>query len=145
MSLQPVAGRAGRGSASATSSDGRAPRPGAALGLPRIRRLRKRTEFQAVYHGGVRLGCRLFTLFALATRSVLPGRVGLTVTRKIGNAVTRNRCKRLLREAMRRHWSLLPAGVDLVLHARHGLEAASAGEVERQLVRMLQRAARRLR
>ena len=70
--------------------------------------------------------------------------MGLTVTRKIGNAVTRNRCKRLLREAMRRHWSLVPAGVDIVLHARHGLGAARAGEVEHQLVRMLQRAARRV-
>ncbi len=113
-------------------------------GFPRARRLRKRRQFQTVYHRGVRFGCRLFTLFALATDSGRPGRVGLTCTRKVGNAVVRNRCKRLLREAMRKQWRLLPGGADVVLHARQGLDAAHGGDVEIQLVRLLSRAARRI-
>lgn len=58
--------------------------------------------------------------------------------------MVRNRCKRLLREAMRKHWGLLPRGADVVLHARKGLDAAHGRDVEIQLVRLLSRAARRI-
>lgn len=84
-------------------------------------------------------------MFALATAERRSARVGLTVTRKIGNAVTRNRCKRVLREAVRKHWDLIPDGADVVLHARHGLETADARDVEYEIARMLPRATRRLR
>ena len=145
MSSRPVAPRGASASALVTSKPRQAPARGSPFGIPRERRIRKRADFQAVYHGGVRLGCKLFTVFALATGSGGTSRMGLTVTRKIGNAVTRNRCKRLLREGVRKHWDLLPSGVDLVLHARHGLEAAQAGDVEREIDRMLRKAGRRLK
>jgi ribonuclease P protein component len=45
-------------------------------------------------------------------------RLGLTVSRKVGNAVQRNRWKRVLREAFRRHKSELPQGLDLVATPR---------------------------
>lgn len=115
-----------------------------ALGFPQERRIRKRADFRAVYDGGVRVGTRLFSVFVRITGSGQPGRIGLTVTRRLGNAVTRNRCKRLLREAVRRHWSLVPDGVDMVLHARPGLAGAQSGEVENAIVRMLPKAVRRL-
>lgn len=70
--------------------------------------------------------------------------MGLTVTRKIGNAAIRNRCKRLLREAVRKNWKLLPDGTDMVLHARRGLVDAQAGDVEEELARTLPRVVRRL-
>ncbi len=134
-SWQRDAPRAASASASATSS--------ADSGFPAARRLRRRSEFQAVYHKGVRLGGRHFNVFALRTRTGASSRVGLTVTRKIGPAVTRNRCKRLLREAVRRHWSEFPEGLDVVLHAKPALGGARADEVEREVVRLLPRIARR--
>jgi RNase P protein component len=51
----------------------------------------------------------------------------------------------LLREAVRRHWHVLPAGIDVVLHARPRLATAQAREVENEIVRMLPKAARKLR
>jgi ribonuclease P protein component len=82
-------------------------------------RLRQRAEFLAVQSGGTKLHGR--HVLAIARRRVDPsegqGRLGLTVTKKVGNAVVRNRIKRLLREWLRLHgW--VPAGWDLVLVAK---------------------------
>ncbi len=57
-------------------------------------------------------------------------RFGVVVTRKVGNAVVRNRIKRLCREAFRRWDNLVPSGVDLVVIARNGADGlALAGVV----------------
>jgi ribonuclease P protein component len=81
-------------------------------------RLRQRAEFLAVQSGGTKLHGR--HVLAIAKRHVEPaqrGRLGLTVTKKVGNAVVRNRIRRLLREWMRLHgW--VPPGWDLVLVAK---------------------------
>lgn len=136
--------RAENASPSATSDAGRGAFRGKPFGLPRERRIRRRADFRAVYDRGVRQGSKFFTVFLLATDAGHPARLGLTVTRKIGNAVIRNRCKRLLREAVRKHWKLLPDGIDMVLHARRGLVGAQAGDVEEELARTLPRVVRRL-
>ena len=79
-------------------------------------RLRRRAEFIAVQTGGKKLHGR--HVLALAKQQDLPvGRLGITVTKKVGNAVVRNRIKRLLREWLRLHgW--VPAGWDVVLVAK---------------------------
>lgn len=144
MCLQPAGPKAGSVSASATSRPRSGPDSEISFGFPPERRVRKRSEFRAVYDGGARVGTKLFTVFVHATGSGLTGRVGLTVTRKVGNSVARNRCKRFFREAVRKHWDLFPDGVDVVLHARAGLAEARAEDVEYGIVRMLPKAVRRL-
>jgi len=59
------------------------------------------------------------------TRTVGVTRLGLVVSRRVGGAVVRNRVKRVVREWFRRHRSLLPKGVDLVVIARS--DAADLG------------------
>jgi ribonuclease P protein component len=84
-------------------------------------RLRKRREFLAVQETGKKFHGRHF-LVVIAPREPIghdagTGRIGITVTKKIGNAVTRNRIKRLVREYARRNdW--VPAGTDAVVIAR---------------------------
>jgi ribonuclease P protein component len=67
-------------------------------------------------------------------------RVGLTVGKVIGKAHERNRIKRRMREALRRHVDLLPAGFDLIFHPRRTVLTIEFSQLEREVVRILQQA-----
>ena len=81
-------------------------------------RLRERVDYLAVQAGGEKLhGRHVLGIARRRTDPQLAGRLGLTVTRKVGNAVVRNRIKRLVREWLRMHgW--VPRGWDVVLVAK---------------------------
>jgi ribonuclease P protein component len=81
-------------------------------------RLRRRADFVSVQSQGMKLhGRHILALARKRDEPLLLGRLGLTVTKKVGNAVVRNRIKRMLREWMRLHgW--VPAGWDMVLVAK---------------------------
>ena len=70
-------------------------------------------------------------------------RLGLSVSRKVGNAVVRNRWKRLIREAFRRQKHLLPSGVDLVVRPRRGA-VCRYEKIAPSLVRLARRLEKRL-
>jgi ribonuclease P protein component len=88
------------------------------FGILKEMRLRQRVDYVAVQSGGMKLHGRHVLALAQRRSGAGPhGRLGLTVTKKVGNAVVRNRIKRLLREWMRLHgW--VPAGWDMVLVAK---------------------------
>lgn len=69
-------------------------------------------------------------------------RIGLTVTRKTGGAVTRNRVKRRLREIYRTNRELFDEPFDLVVNARPSIKERSFDELERELLRTYRRLAR---
>jgi len=81
-------------------------------------RLRERGEYLAVQAAGDKLhGRHVLGIARKRAEPQLPGRLGLTVTKKVGNAVIRNRIKRLVREWLRLHgW--VPPGWDIVLVAK---------------------------
>ncbi len=88
--------------------------------LGKAARLRRRREFLAVQERGRRLYARELVVIALATGGER-ARIGITVSRKIANAVGRNRVKRWVREAFRAVAGGLPP-VDLVVVARSGAD-----------------------
>lgn len=81
-------------------------------------RLRRRADYVTVQSDGQKLhGRHVLTIARRRQTSELPGRLGITVTKKVGNAVVRNRIKRLVREWMRLHgW--VPTGWDVVVVAK---------------------------
>lgn len=81
-------------------------------------RLRRRREFLTVQSAGTKVNTRHFVaLIARAKAGVAHGRVGLTVSKRVGPAVVRNRVKRLMREWLRTHdW--VPGGYDVVIIAK---------------------------
>lgn len=92
--------------------------------LPKENRLRKPSEFRCVYEHGKRFEGRFVTVFLLPSETSFQ-RLGITASKKaIGNAVQRNRAKRLLRESFRLSKSELndlDGKYDWVLNARRSL------------------------
>jgi len=82
-------------------------------------RLKRRAEFVRTASAGRRVAVHGVVLQALARDDQLPVRVGFTVTKKVGNAVIRNRTRRRLKEAARLLLQQRPVvGYDLVMIGR---------------------------
>lgn len=85
--------------------------------FPKRCHLRKSSDFQRVRHAGKRYHTAHFIIVVLERSNSLT-RLGLTVSRKVGGAVQRNRVKRLIREFFRLHFSRLPQGIDISVIAK---------------------------
>lgn len=106
-------------------------------------RLTKSADYRRVLRRGVRLDGRLFNL-AAAPNQRPHHRLGLTVSRRVGGAVQRNRAKRLLRDAFRRHRRGATVYCDLVVLAKREILDSSQAEMDRELSRSLERLESRL-
>ena len=95
------------------------PRPTASRGRPKRGRLSRSADFDRVYRQGRSVANRWLVLYAFPNDDAAAGpRLGLSVSRKVGGAVDRNRVKRLLREAFRAEADRVPADRDIVVVAR---------------------------
>lgn len=84
----------------------------------RRQRLSRSAEFERVYRQGKSFGNRQLVLYAFPNANTHRPRLGLSVSRKVGGSVERNRVKRLLREAFDGLEESLPDGQDVVVVAR---------------------------
>ena len=109
--------------------------------FPKSARLLKSAEFRHVYdHGSYAADGVLVVNVAPSDHE--SARLGVVVSKKVGNAVVRQRWKRVLRDAFRTQKHLLPAGWDIVVRPRRG-STCDTPEVRRSIARLTQKACRK--
>jgi ribonuclease P protein component len=103
-------------------------------------RLRKHADFQRVYAEGRKRRSASMSWFMAPQSAAAAPRVGLTVGKVLGKAHERNRIKRRLRDVLRRHIDLLPAGCDLILHPHRSVLTTEFTKLDAEVVRILTQA-----
>lgn len=117
--------------------------------LPSEKRIKRRRDFLALQKGSGGVSTPHFMLLLGRSPAGTSGesRLGITASKAVGNAVARNRAKRLVREAFRLDPELLPAGLDLVVLVRAGAPGLSLAQVQAEWAKvrgLVQRRARAL-
>ncbi|WP_265442618.1 ribonuclease P protein component [Flexivirga meconopsidis] len=112
--------------------------------LPVEHRLRDSADFSAVLRSrrSGRAASKLLVVTVAATGSASP-RVGLVVSKTVGNAVVRNRTKRILRHLMATRLAMLPPGTDVVVRANPAAAGHSSADLGTELDRLLTQATKR--
>lgn len=108
-------------------------------GFPKHVRLRRRREFLSVQRRGDKVHLRDLLVMVHPSKPRSPSRMGVTVTKKVGKAVCRNRIKRLVREVWRRNQGTMPPGLDLVFVAKRSAAKVTYAQLSRQLHVLRQR------
>ena len=111
-------------------------------------RLRKHADYQRAYAASRKRQSSSMSWFLApqpqpayaGAQSPSGPRVGLTAGKVLGKAHERNRIKRRMKEALRRHVDLLPQGCDLILHPRRIVLSLEFAKLEAEIVRILHQA-----
>jgi ribonuclease P protein component len=112
--------------------------------FPLSRRLKSPIEFKRVYDRRRSVSDERLIVYACENGQPYP-RLGVSVSRKVGGAVVRNRYKRLFREAFRLSQHDLPAGIDFVLIPRPQPQPPKLEEVQASLKTLATQAAQKLK
>lgn len=99
-------------------------------------RLRKNIEFKRVYNKGKNYWNRNLTLY-VKKNGLEETRLGITITKKIGNAVVRNKIKRRVKEIYRLNKHRVKNGYDLIFIPKKNVVDLSYKELERSIIHIL--------
>ncbi len=101
--------------------------------------LKQNADFRRLYRRGKSIADPALVVYFAKNRAGIC-RIGITVSTKIGNAVERNRCKRIIRAAYRGLEAQLPAGYDFVFVARARTKRLKSTQVAAAMRAMLTKA-----
>ena len=102
----------------------------------RFQSLKNNRDFQRVYRQGRSRANRTFVMYLLENDRE-ENRVGISVSKKIGNSIVRHRVTRVIREVMRLHWGDVAVGYDIVVVARKPAIDSGYDKYERALLHLL--------
>ena len=97
--------------------------------------LKKNRDFQNVYKKGKSYANRYFVMYVLKNETEI-NRLGISVSKKVGNSVIRHHLTRLVRESYRLHEDMFNSGLDIVVIARSTAKDISYHEVESALLHL---------
>lgn len=97
--------------------------------------LKKNRQFQFVYKNGKSYANRCLVMY-VKENGLGINRIGISVSKKVGNSVVRHRVTRLIRESYRLHENMFNSGLDMVIIARPGAAAAGYKETESALLHL---------
>ena len=100
--------------------------------------LKKNNEFVRIYKSGRFFAGKYIIIYARKNRSGL-NRLGITVGKKIGKSVKRNRVKRLIRESYRFYEDFIPPGLDIIFVARNIEKEYGYAEIRREMKFLLKK------
>ncbi len=107
--------------------------------LPKKNRLKKNKQFNYIYkHGQTKHDSKLSMCYIKTKYK--PFKIGFTVSKKIGNSVTRSRVKRLLREVVRNELKNIDENYNYILIAREGIEKENIISIREKLIILLNKA-----
>jgi len=105
--------------------------------MERFVSLKKNSDFGRVYRQGRSCGNRLLVMYILPGDREHIGRIGISVSKKVGNSVVRHRIKRLIRENIRLNLDMYESSSDYVIIARKDAHDASYDEIGRALEKLV--------
>ena len=97
--------------------------------------LKKNRDFQNVYNNGKSYANRLLVMY-ICENHTNENRLGISVSKKVGNSVIRHHLTRLIRESYRLHEDMFNSGLDIVVIARVTAKHASYHEIESALLHL---------
>jgi len=98
--------------------------------------LKSNEEFKDVYKRGKSLANHYLVVYLLENNESI-NRLGISVSKKVGNSVIRHRLKRLVKESYRLHENMFNSGLNIVVIARVGANRATFHEVEEALLQLM--------
>lgn len=99
--------------------------------------LKKNQDFQKVYRKGTSQANRYLVMYVLKNKDGhMKNRLGISVSKKVGNSVVRHRVTRLIRESYRLNEEVFRRGLDIVVIARPGAKGRTYGEIESALLHL---------
>lgn len=100
--------------------------------------LKKNYQFRMVYNKGISIANRLLVMYRLKNGKDI-NRLGISVSKKVGNSVTRNRITRLIKESYRLEENHLDRGWDIIIIARLPCSNSKYKDISKALISLLKR------
>lgn len=97
--------------------------------------LKKNADFQKVYKNGKSYANKYLVMYLLDNHSET-NRLGISVSKKVGNSVVRHRLTRLIRESYRLHEKEFNSGLDIICLARIGAKGRTFFEIESAMIHL---------